>query len=68
LLANFSEQTTATRITATMMTHTYAVVANEPTKTNWPANLEPANVLVALNARVPLKFPGNLENLGVTKF
>ncbi len=68
MLANFSEQTTATRMIATTITHTYAVVANELTKPNSPANLEPANVRVALKALVPLKFPGNRENLGVKTF
>jgi hypothetical protein len=53
---------------ATTITHTYAVVANELTKPNSPANLDPANVRVALKALVPLKFPGNRENLGVKKF
>jgi hypothetical protein len=62
---NLSEQTTATRITATTITHTYVVVVNDPTNPNWSANLEPANVRVALNALVPLKFPGNLEILSM---
>jgi hypothetical protein len=64
---NFSAQTTTTRITATTITQTYAVVANGPTKPNAPPNLEAANVLVPLKTLLALKFPGNLENLGMKK-